>query len=220
MRFSKMANENIPSWKIAGDWCDVSKRNIPTPSMLISFPSYTDCEGVFVYKIRSGYYGQTTLDGLNILELTYFKRNMWSGNLQASIAIFLDNRAHRQQFDALQKIFSGKAGGFMTRFAKLIREHPGLNFVPISINIADDLSYWNAKLPEKIVTEIEALIGPQALSDYGLRAMSELGSEMALTEIATLGSTTTDVINSSEAGYKRIRKAIMSKHIAFEWSGP
>jgi hypothetical protein len=220
MRFSQTTNENIPSWKIAGDWCDVSKRNIPTPCMFISFPSCTDCEGAFVYKIRSGYYGQTTLNGLNILELTYFKGSMWSDNLQASIAIFLDNRSHRQQFDALQMIFSGKAGGFMTRFAKLIREHPGLNFVPISINIADDLSYWNAELPEKIVTEVEALIGPQTLPGYGLQAISESGSEMALTEIATLGSTTTDVINSSAAGYKRIRKVIMSKHITFEWSGP
>ena len=71
------------------------------------------------YHVRSGFYGQIPLDGLNVLVLSYFKGNIWSGEVKASIGLFFDEKANSQQREALQMIFSGKAGGFMAEFAKL-----------------------------------------------------------------------------------------------------
>jgi hypothetical protein len=62
------------------------------------------------YHIRNGNYGETSLDSLNVLELMYFKGNIWAGNTKASIAFFLDERANQKQRGALQMIFSSKAG--------------------------------------------------------------------------------------------------------------
>jgi hypothetical protein len=56
--------------------------------------------------------------------------------------MFFDERADQQQRDALQLIFSGKAGGgFMAEFAKLIGDVRGIDHASIRFEVADDLSY-------------------------------------------------------------------------------
>jgi hypothetical protein len=37
-------------------------------------------------------------------------------------------------------IFSGKAGGFMAEFAKLVEDVRGIEYAPIKFEISDDLS--------------------------------------------------------------------------------
>jgi hypothetical protein len=63
--------------------------------------------------IKNGLYGETQLDDLNVLGLSYFKCNIWAGETKVSIGLFFDEKANPQQRKALQMIFSGKAGGFM-----------------------------------------------------------------------------------------------------------
>ena len=53
-------------------------------------------------------------------------------------------------------IFSGKAGGFMAEFAKLIGDVRGIYYVPITFEVADDLSYWSAEIPGKVLAKAEA----------------------------------------------------------------
>jgi hypothetical protein len=60
----------------------------------------------------------------------------------------------------LNMIFSGKAGGFMAEFAKLVGEVRGIEYAPIKFEIADDLSYWSAEIPGKVLAKAEALTGP------------------------------------------------------------
>jgi hypothetical protein len=57
-------------------------------------------------------------------------------------------------------IFTGNAGGFMAEFAKLIGEIKGMDYAPIKFDIADDLSYWSAEIPGKVLAKAEALTGP------------------------------------------------------------
>jgi hypothetical protein len=109
----------IPQWKVSGDWFDVCKCAIPCPCTFAQTPTYGDCEGVLAYHINKGNYGNTSLDGLNVLGITYFKGNIWAGETKFTGAFFLDERADQQQRDALQRIFTGKARGFMAEFAKL-----------------------------------------------------------------------------------------------------
>jgi hypothetical protein len=45
-------------------------------------------------------------------------------------------------------------------FAKLLGEVRGIEYAPIKFEIADDLSYWNAEVPGKIIAKAEALTGP------------------------------------------------------------
>jgi hypothetical protein len=96
-----------------------------------------------------------SLDGLNALGLVYFKGNIWAGNTKMSLAFYFDDRANQQQRDALQMVFSGKAGGFMADLANLIGDVRGTDFAPIKFDIADDLSYWSAEIPGKVVAKAE-----------------------------------------------------------------
>jgi hypothetical protein len=76
-----------------------------------------------------------------------------------TMGLFFDERTDQQQRDALQMIFSGKAGGFMAEFAKLIGDVRGIDYAPIRFEVADDLSYWSAEIPGKVLAKTEALTG-------------------------------------------------------------
>jgi hypothetical protein len=48
----------------------------------------------------------------------------------------------------------------MAEFAKLVGDVKGTDFVPIEFEVSDDLSYWSAEIPGKVVARAEALTGP------------------------------------------------------------
>src|ERR671919_210473 len=141
--------DNIPQWKASGDWFDVCKCSIPCPCVFAQSPTYGDCDGVLAYHIKKGQYGNTPLDDLNVLGITYFKGNIWAGETKFTAGFFFDERADQQQRDALQMIFTGNAGGFMAELGKLIGDMRGIDYAPIRFEVADDLSYWSAEIPGK-----------------------------------------------------------------------
>ena len=167
----------IPDWKASGDWFDVCNCSIPCPCTFAQAPSYGDCDAVLAYHIRNGHYGQTPLDGLNVLGLSYFKGNIWAGEAKASTGLFFDEQANPQQREALQMIFSGKAGGFMAEFAKIIGDMRGTGYAPIKFEISDDLSRWSAEIPGKVVAKAEALSGPMTPPGKRVQTLNILGSE-------------------------------------------
>ena len=209
-----------PSWNLSGDWFDVCKCNIPCPCTFAQTPTYGDCDGVLVYHIKKGQYGEIPLNGLNVLALSYFKGNIWSGNTKVDIAVFFDERANKEQRDALNMIFTGKAGGFMAEFAKLIGEVRGIEFAPIKFEIADDLAYWSAEIPGKVFAKGEALTGPMTPTGKRVQTINAPGSEVGPGTVATWGTAVTDEVNAPEVRYQWKRSGRSSKHIPFNWSGP
>jgi hypothetical protein len=215
------SSSSVPKWKASGDFFDVCSCNIPCPCTFAQAPTYGDCETVLAYHIKNGYYGETSLDGLNVLALSYFKGNIWAGETKSSIASFVDERANQQQREALQMIFTGKAGGFMAEFAKLIGDVRGMNFAPIKFEIADDLSYWSAEIPGKVISKAEALGGPMTPTGKRVQTLNPPGSEVGPSgTVATWGKATTDEVNAPEIRFEWKRKGRSSKHIPFDWSGP
>ena len=209
---------NIPDWKLSGDWFDVCKCNIPCPCEFAQAPTYGDCEGVLAYHIRKGYYGDTTLDGLNALALGSFKGNIWAGETKVTLGLFFDERADKQQREALQMIFSGKAGGFMAEFAKLVEEVRAIEFAPIKFEVAEDLAYWNAEIPGKVIARGEALTGPMTPAGKRVQTLNPPGSEVGPGTVATWGTATADEVDTMSFKWKRSGKS--SKYIPFGWSGP
>jgi hypothetical protein len=209
---------NIPDWKVSGDFFDVCKCNIPCPCTYAQAPSYGDCDGVLAYHVRSGQYGEASLDGLNVLGLVYFKGNIWAGETKATIGLFFDEKANTQQREALQMIFSGKAGGFMAEFAKLIENVRGMEYAPIRFEVSDDLSRWSAEIPGKVVAKAEALSGPMTPPGKRVQTINAPGSETGPGTTATWGKAITDEVNA--LGFKWEWNGRSSKHIPFDWSGP
>ena len=194
----------------------------PCPCEFAQAPTYGDCAGVLVWHIRKGQYSDTVLDGLNVLGLGSFTSNIWAGQVKdATFGFFIDEKAKEQQREALQIIFGGKAGGFVAEFAKLVGEIRGLEFAPIKFEVADDLSYWSAEIPGKVLAKAEALTG--LTTPLGKRVQtinpprSEVGSGPA-GAVATWGKAITDEVDAM--GFKWEWNGRSSKHIPFEWSGP
>jgi hypothetical protein len=210
--------EKIPNWRVTGDWFDVCKCNVPCPCIFAQAPSYGDCDGVLAYHIKKGIYGQTQLDGLNILALGYFKGNIWAGETKATISIFFDEKANEEQREALHMIFSGKAGGFMAEFAKLVGEVRGTEYAPIKFEVADDLSYWSAEIPGKVIAKAEALSGPMTPAGKRVQTINAPGSEVGPGTVATWGRAVTNEVDA--LGFKWEWNYRSSKHIPFDWSGP
>lgn len=219
MLLSEM-EKDIPSWNLSGDWFDVCKCNIPCPCTFAQTPTYGDCESVLAYHIKKGEYGRISLDGLNVLALSDFKGNIWAGNIKANIALFFDEKANEKQSEALNMIFTGKAGGFMAEFAKLIGEIRGLEHAPIKIEIADDLSYWNAEIPGKVIAKGEALTGPMTPPGKRVQIFNPPGSEVGPGTVATWGTAVRDEVHVPEFHYEWNRTGRSSKHIPFDWTGP
>jgi hypothetical protein len=213
-------SSTVPDWKASGDWFDVCSCNIPCPCIFAQTPTNGECEGVLAYHIRNGHYGETSLDGLNILGLSYFKGNIWAGETKLAGAFFFDERANQQQRDALQMIFTGKAGGFMAEFGKLLGDMRGIDYAPIKFEVADDLSYWAAEIPGKVVARAEALAGPMTPPGKRVQTLNAPGSEVGPGTVATWGEALTDEVNAPEVRFEWRRKGRSSKHIPFDWSGP
>ncbi|HEX5573181.1 MAG TPA: DUF1326 domain-containing protein [Nitrososphaeraceae archaeon] len=211
---------DIPKWSLLGDWFDVCKCNIPCPCTFAQTPSYGDCDGVLVYHIKKGQYGEISLDELNVLVLSYFKGNIWSGNTKADIAVFFDEKANKQQRNALNMIFTGKAGGFMAEFAKLIGEVRGIEFALINFEVADDLAYWSAEIPGKVMAKGEALTGPMTPRGKRVQTINAPGSEVGPGTVTTWGTAVIDEVNVPNVRYQWKRSGRSSKHITFNWRGP
>jgi hypothetical protein len=208
----------IPEWHIAGDWFDVCKCSIPCPCTFAQAPSFGDCDGVLAYHIRHGHYGGTALDGLNVLGVSHFKGNIWGGATKAALGLFIDERAREEQRAALRLIWGGQAGGFPAAFAELIGEMRGIEYAPIEFEVADDLAYWRAEIPGKVVARAEALGGPMTPPGARVQTLNAPGSETGPGTVATWGTAVADTVDAF--GFRWEWAGRSSKHIPFDWSGP
>jgi len=209
---------DIPKWHVEGDWFDVCKCNIPCPCEFAQPPTYGDCDGVWALHIREGHYDDVRLADFNLMMLLTFKGNIWAGEVKATMGMFIDERADDRQREALQVIMSGQAGGFPATFAELIGEIRGIEFVPIQFEIADDLAYWRAEIPGKIVARAEALTGPTTLPGQRVQTLNPPGSEVGPGAVATWGTATANEVDA--LGFEWEWSGRSSKHIPFDWTGP
>src|SRR5918998_1202817 len=150
----------VPEWHLTGDWFDVCSCDIPCPCEFAQAPTNNACQGVLAWHIRSGHYGDVQLGGLNLVALGAFEGNLWAGDTKATLGLFIDQQANERQRAALQTIFAGQAGGWPAAFAATVGEMRGIEFVPITFEVAEDLAFWRVEIPGRVVAQAEALTGP------------------------------------------------------------
>jgi hypothetical protein len=144
------------SWKVEGDYFEACNCESTCPCIFLADPSQGDCELTIAWHIENGHYGQTRLDGLNVAGIYYTPGNMVSGPKWRA-ALYLDERASREQADALVRIFSGQAGGFLANVAALIGEVLGVRTAPIHFEA--DGRKRRLRIPAALDLEIEGLKG-------------------------------------------------------------
>ena len=220
---SEGAPTDVPHWRLAGDWFDVCSCDIACPCEFAQPPTDNVCEGVISYRIREGNYGDVPLDGLCVVILTFFEGgNLWTGDVTPKAGFYVDERADERQREAIDMIFSGRAGGWPAVMQAIVGggERQGLAYVPIEFEVADDLAGWRVEIPGRVSAAAEALTGPTARPGERVQLHNPPGSEVGPGHVATWGSATAYEVDGSEFGMKRELPGKSSKHIPFEWSGP
>jgi hypothetical protein len=216
-----MTSSVIDKWHLRGQWFDACKCAIPCPCSFAQPPTYGDCDGILLWHIVEGSYGDTRLDGLNVAMLGSFTGNPWTGDAtDAYAAVFVDARADEAQRTALQTIFGGQAGGWPAQFGQVFDpEIRGMESAPIEVAVDDDLGTWRMRVPEKAEAVVEALSGPTSRAGERVQVHNLPGAEVGPGQPpATWGRATVD--RADAYGFSWDRSGYSSKLIPFAWSGP
>ncbi len=123
-------------WQIEGDYFENCNCDIVCPCLfsagapMTAQPTAGACEVPFAFHIERGSFGDVSLDGLNVVVIFRTPGVMAEGN--ASVALYLDERADDRQREGLQAIFTGTVGGPIGALAPLISTVLGVKPVPIT----------------------------------------------------------------------------------------
>jgi FtsP/CotA-like multicopper oxidase with cupredoxin domain len=101
------------------------------PCWLGNIPDGGECTGVFAWQVEKG-----TIDGVDVSGLLTVSVSYHSGPREGPrqrVVIFVDDRAARQQADALAAAFGGQLGGPLTELADLQGELLGVERAAISL---------------------------------------------------------------------------------------
>jgi hypothetical protein len=90
---------------------------------------------VLGWRIEDGQYGDTGLDGLNVVGYARMPGNAFQGDW--TMGVYLDERATAPQVEALGAIFSGQAGGWPAVLSALIAHLLPPKQVPIRFELVD-----------------------------------------------------------------------------------
>src|SRR5262245_39988322 len=122
-------------WRIKADYLENCNCDLLCPCLFAVKPTAGDCNVPIAYHIREGHYGTVHLDGLTVVRVTIFPGPgiMASGNQK--MALYIDERATDEQYDALVQIFTGKAGGPLARLQVLVTQFLGVKRTPITYTI-------------------------------------------------------------------------------------
>ena len=116
-----------PSWKLEGDYFEGCNCKLICPCIFKEDPDDGYCNVISAWHIqKSSYNGKVNFDGLNVVALFHAPGNMQTGP-KWDVALYIDERATKEQIDSLTTIYSGQAGGFFAVASKLIGKLIGSN---------------------------------------------------------------------------------------------
>ncbi len=187
-------------WHIQGDILETCSCDVTCPCNFSGDPTRLPCEAVFGFHIQEGNYGNTRLDGLNLVLYLSIPGNAFDGGW--TLGAYLDQRANQEQVAALGTILSGQAGGW---------------FDPVSGLISNPLP------PKQVPINFETVNGEHRVSVPGL---VEIGSEQIpnpMTGQPPLDSKVNDLAVPFYTGTASVRRSSVMRltdpNLSFEHPG-
>jgi hypothetical protein len=151
-----MTASNV-TWRIEGDYFEGCNCDSICPCIFKDDPDEGYCNVTLAWHIQKGTYDdKTSLDGLNVVALFHTPGNMLTGP-KWDIALYIDERATKEQNDALVAIYSGKAGGFFAAASNLIGRILGVK--PASIEFGVDGKRRWLRIGDLLNLQIEGTSG-------------------------------------------------------------
>lgn len=128
-------------------------------------PDNGTCKGTLAWHIDRGEISGLDVSGLTFAALAYIPGNVLQGHWK--VMAYIDDRATKQQEEAIVGAFTGKQGGPLADLAQLIGEVVGLRRVPITFEVQEGKG--QLRIGGDVSADLEPFRGPDgkptALSD-------------------------------------------------------
>jgi hypothetical protein len=145
------------SWKLEGDYFEGCNCDVICPCIFKGDPDEGNCNLTSAWHIQNGNYDKINVDKLNVVCLFHTPGNMLTGP-KWKAALYIDERATKEQADSLTKIFSGQEGGIFAILAtNFIGELLGVKSASIEFGI-DGKRRW-LHIEDSMELGIEGVIG-------------------------------------------------------------
>jgi hypothetical protein len=90
-------DNDIPDWRITGDWWDLCNCAIGCPCNFGSDPTFGFCEGVLTWLIREGNYGALKFPkNLAVVLISHWEGNVMNLGFAASVSIWKRGPRYRR----------------------------------------------------------------------------------------------------------------------------
>jgi hypothetical protein len=121
-------------WSLEADFLQACNCDYGCPCEFSAPPTKGFCEGMGVWRINRGKFGNTPLDGLSFGFAAHWPKALHEGN--GTAVFFFDQRATAEQRDGLMKIVTGQEGGLPFEIlATTVSTVLPSQYVPIEFNL-------------------------------------------------------------------------------------
>jgi hypothetical protein len=167
-----MTTQNKVRWSIEADYLQACNCDYGCPCEFEAPPTQGYCEGVGVWRVNQGNYGDVSLNGLGFGFALRSKGALHEGDL--TLAVFVDEKANQQQRDGLLQIASGAQGGLPFEIiASLVGKLLEPQYVPIEFHA--DGKNSSARLGDQVSMAFEPVKNPVTGEPEGIRIEHETG---------------------------------------------
>jgi hypothetical protein len=154
----------VESWSLTGEYFESCNCTVLCPCLLShaqAEPTDKHCDVVLAVHISKGKFGGIDLSGLNAVQVLQTPGPMAQGN--GTLAVYVDQKGFPSQREALERIFTGAAGGPPAAMGGMVSTRLPVKSVPIEFtlegslrrlvipNIADVTVEGIDGLPQKVV---------------------------------------------------------------------
>jgi hypothetical protein len=146
----------MANWELKGDYFEACNCEVGCPCIFLSPPTGDDCFVLLAYHIDKGNFGDTNLDGLNVVMTAYSPGHMQK--VKWKVGLYFDSAANKAQTDALGQIYGGRFGGMPATLAPFIGELLGVRSLPISYAVSGNSR--SLDIPKVTSLEVEDVVGP------------------------------------------------------------
>ena len=207
--------DQVPNWRLTGDWWDLCNCAIGCPCNFGSDPTLGYCEGVLTWLIREGNYGDLKIaKDLAVVLIIHWEGNVFEKNRE--FGFLIDDRASPAEREALQNIFTGRAGGAFAAWRELTKSLDGVEFV--KVNVSHDAENWRVDVPGMV----DGLGGPfrkYMVPDGDTCRIYNAPRPEVVPGFLTVGTAKRNVVTGA-FGRNWDWSNRSSKHIAFDLRGP
>jgi hypothetical protein len=203
----------IPSWTFKADYVETCNCDYGCPCNFNGFPSNGFCRALVLFHIRSGNYGDTNLEGINVICAFSWPKAIHEGN--GTGQLFISKNTTEEQRNAIISIFSGQAKGEgpFTLFAGTFKFFLDPQFVDIQTKIDGKRSSFS--VPGIIEVQSESFVNPVTGEEQDTKIQLPKGFIWKLAEAA---KTKIMKISSPHLNYDHSGKN--SLYSVIEYKGP